>query len=461
MNSTAIPSRLWQRAAAILLPLLLLGALVGACTTADAPPTPSPVAITVTVPATTTPAPAIAVTVPATATPAPADTTTSATAPEAGTPPASAPTAPATSTPVATPAAPDTATPSALPAVPAATAPPASVPAPGTPTASASLTPTPLPAETPQPGAWLHRATAHYDLYYLPGSPAAHDSDLLAQTAEDALATAAATFQAPPTVRIRIYFVNRIFWQGGASYSHNELLISYPARGREYTSTSLVQVLRHETTHALVEQLLGSDIHKGGLLGEGVAVWAAGGHYQAEPLDVLAATLVGENAALYLPLSDLRRDFYGAQHELAYLEGGAFVKFLIGRWGLPKFKQYLDHPDDPAPIYGQSAAALEATWRAWLATVPHTAADSTAVRLRVRYYDLMRRYETTLDPDARILPGLPPSAWGPALIGLFSHPAAATRNVSLEQEFVRAGTALWNRDLATCTRLLDDLAAHF
>src|SRR5207249_4834049 len=116
--------------------------------------------------------------------------------------------------------------------------------------------------------------------------------------------------QGPGNVRIRIYFVNRIFWQGGASYSHNELLISYPEADRDYTSTSLVQVLRHETTHALVEQMLGSDVHKGGLLGEGVAVWAAGGHYQTESVAPLAATLVAENSELYIPLTRLRDDFY-------------------------------------------------------------------------------------------------------------------------------------------------------
>jgi hypothetical protein len=43
---------------------------------------------------------------------------------------------------------------------------------------------------------------------------------------------------------------------------------------------------------------------------------------------------------------------------------------------------------------------------------------------------------------------------------MFSHPASAPANVALEREFAQAGAALWSRDLATCARLLDDIAAH-
>lgn len=365
------------------------------------------------------------------------------------------PTVTLTSLPSATPTERPTGT--ALPP----TAPPSATTTPlptGTP--AAPPTQTPLPVETPAPEAWLHRATAHYDIYYLPDSPAAHDIDTLAKLAEEAMTATATRLQTTELVPIRIYFVNRIYYQGGASYSHNELLLSYPPPDRDYMSTDLGTVLRHETAHALVEQFLGSDRHKGGLLGEGVAVWTAGGHYQQEPIATLAATLIGDNAALYLPLPELQRDFDNAQHEIAYLEGGAFVQFLVERWGLPKFKQYLDQPDNPLPIYGQDPAGLEQAWRAWLALQPHTAADSEAVRLRVRYYDLVRRYEATLDPDARVLPGRPPSEWGPTLIGMFSHPAAAPANGALERELAQAGAALWSRDLGTCTRLLNDIAAH-
>jgi hypothetical protein len=365
------------------------------------------------------------------------------------------PTATLTPLPSATPTARSTGTPLPPTATPSATTTPSPT---GTP--AAPPTETPLPVETPAPDAWLHKATAHYDIYYLPDSPAARDIDMLAKLAEEAMTAATTRLQTTETVRIRIYFVNRIYYQGGASYSHNELLLSYPPPDRDYMSTDLETVLRHETAHALVEQFLGSDRHKGGLLGEGVAVWTAGGHYQQEALAPLAATLIGENAPLYLPLPELQRDFDNARHEIAYLEGGAFVQFLVERWGLPKFKQYLDQPDNPLPIYGQDLAGLEQAGRAWLATQPHTAADSEAVRLRVRYYDLVRRYEATLDPDARVLPGQTPSQWGPTLVGMFSHPASAPANVALEREFAQAGAALWSRDLATCARLLDDIAAH-
>src|SRR5690242_89112 len=206
----------------------------------------------------------------------------------------------ATLTPLPTATARPTGTPLAPTATPSATATPSPT---GTP--AAPPTQTPLPVESPEPGAWLHRATAHYDIYYLPDSPAAHDIDTLAKLAEEAMTADTTRLQTTETVRIRIYFVNRIYYQGGASYSHNELLLSYPPPDRDYMSTDLETVLRHETAHALVEQFLGSDRHKGGLLGEGVAVWTAGGHYQQEPIATLAATLTGDNAALYLPLPAL------------------------------------------------------------------------------------------------------------------------------------------------------------
>ena len=354
----------------------------------------------------------------------------------------------------------------ARPTLTATARPPATATVGATPTllATATTTPggtptvTPIPPETPQPDAWRSRSTAHFDLYYLPDSPAARDIDQLARLSETAMTQAAARLQAPPNTRIRIYFVNRIFWQGGASYPHNELLLSYV--DRDYTATSLARVLQHETTHALVEQLLGSALHKGGLLGEGVAVWGSGGHYQTEPLATLASTLVGDNAALYLPLADLRHDFAGAQHELAYLEGGAYVEWLVERWGLPQFKRYLDQPDDPQPIYGLDSAGMETAWRGWLAAQPHSATNSAAVRLRVRYYDLMRHYEVVLDTNARLLPDPPPSRWGPTLLGLFRDPATAPLNVALESDFVQAGAALWAGDLPLCGRLLDSIAAR-
>jgi hypothetical protein len=323
------------------------------------------------------------------------------------------------------------------------------------PPATATLAPVTPPAGA----AWLRVDTAHYTFYYLPNSQAARDLPAILATGEPALETASAALVVSPTVHINVYLVNRVFWQGGASYEHAVLLISYVDPARNYVAGDLGTVLRHETTHALVEQLLGGPADKGGLLGEGVAVWAAGGHYHPEPLDVLAATLVLTDSDLYIPLTTLNDDFYGQQHEIAYLEGAAFCQFLIARYGLASFKRFLAAPADPQPIYGQSWAEIEQTWRGALAALQPTAADAQAVRLRVRYYDLMRRYETERDPQAGTLPEAAPPDWTPVDIATFSRPNADPDNSLLERDLATAGQALWNGQLTTTARLLETVAA--
>jgi hypothetical protein len=323
-------------------------------------------------------------------------------------------------------------------------------------------TPSPVPTPSPQPPtplalAWLRADTPHFSLYYLPGTQAAQDIETIKATGEHAVADAAAALVVSPTTRISVYLVNRVFWQGGASYAGNVLLLSYPDPSRDIVASDLITVFRHEVTHALVEQMLGSPEHKGGLLGEGVAVWVAGGHYHKEPLDVLASTLVGENSDLYIPVPTLETAFYDQQHEIAYLEGAALVQYLITREGLDKFKRLLATPTAPGPIYGQSWAQLEQAWRAALAATSHTPADAQAVRLRVRYYDAMRRYEAARDPDARTLPDQPPPAWGPDLLATFARPSPEPANITLEQKLTTAGRALWTPDLATTARILDQV----
>ncbi len=330
------------------------------------------------------------------------------------------------------------------------------------PTATFAL-PTTSPTPNPQPptpdtvAAWQHATTAHFTFYYLPGTQAATDIELIKTTGEQAVTDAAVTLEVSPTAQVQVYLVNRVFWQGGASYTGNVLLLSYPDPSRDYIVSDLVTVFRHEVTHALVEQMLGSATNKGGLLGEGVAVWVAGGHYHKEALDVLASTLVTEDSDLYIPLTTLQTAFYDQQHEIAYLEGAALTQYLIEHYGLDKFKRLLAAPTAPTPIYGESWASLEREWRAVLAVTPRTAADVQAVRLRVRYYDAVRHYEETRDHDARLLPDQPPSQWDASLIAAFTHPTTDPANIALERELVTAGRALWNHDLATTVQILDQV----
>src|SRR4029079_11665575 len=100
--------------------------------------------------------------------------------------------------------------------------------------------------------------TPHFTLYYLPGTQAAQDIETIKTTGEQAVADAAAALVVSPTTRISVYLVNRVFWQGGASYTGNVLLLSYPDPSRDIVASDLITVFRHEVTHALVDQMLGS-----------------------------------------------------------------------------------------------------------------------------------------------------------------------------------------------------------
>lgn len=316
----------------------------------------------------------------------------------------------------------------------------------------------PLVAATKSPSAasaWLTASTPHYTFYYLSNTPAQRDLSKLEGWAEQGLKIVSAKTEITPSVQMKIYLVPRIFWQSGAAYGQ-EILIAYPQRN--YTSVEVPLAFQHETTHALAA-LIVHERNVGGLLGEGFAVWATGGHYHHEDLLALASTLTAENQNYYIPLAALSKDFYGAQHEIAYLEGGAYDTWLINTYGLPKFKQYFDQPDNPLPILGKSNAQLEAAWLAALKARPHTVADVRYVQLQVRYYDVMRVYETNKDPDARYLPAESPSTWTTTILSHFLAPASSLLNIELEDKLIAAGNAIVNRDLDTASALLDQVAS--
>ncbi len=301
---------------------------------------------------------------------------------------------------------------------------------------------------------WLTASTAHYTFYYLPNTPAQRDLSKLEGWAEQGLKVVSAKSEITPSVQMKVYLVPRIFWQSGAAYGE-EILLSYP--DRNYTSVEVPIAIQHETTHALAALIVhGNNV--GGLLGEGFSVWATGGHYHHEDLLALASTLTAENQKLYIPLTALRNDFYGAQHEIAYLEGGAYDQWLIDKYGLSKFKQYLNQPDNPQPIMGKSNAQLESDWLAALKATPHTASDVSYVQLQVRYYDVMREYETNKDPDARYLPQPQPSDWTTSILSHFLAPASSPTDIALEDKLIAAGNAIVARDMNTASALLDQVA---
>ncbi|MGD8465717.1 MAG: hypothetical protein PVI09_17790, partial [Anaerolineae bacterium] len=329
------------------------------------------------------------------------------------------------------------------------------------------LVATPTPEAPPLDFTWAISESRHYRFHYVPDSAAERDRFQIGALAEQALARTTAILDLEFEGQMDIYLVPRVFWQGGAAYGDKVQLISY--LDRNYTAVETWSYFTHEGTHALAQDLVQPKEDGGGpdgVLVEGLAVWATSGHYRTEPVDEWTAVLAASDD--YIPLADLRAGpFYDFQHEISYLEGASFVKFLIERYGLDRLKELYgratnqDGSDEALvqELFGQSYAELESAWLDYLAAHTPSQEQAQMVRLQIRSFDLMRRYETEMDPDARILPGDPPPDWDTETLTAFLHRAGAPVNIVLETALIAAQERMLGGDLADATALLDDVEA--
>lgn len=326
------------------------------------------------------------------------------------------------------------------------------------------------PITAPEQLNWVEQATPHFRLYAPPGTAAERDLGALARVAEASYDQASTLITATQPVSIPVYLVPRVFWQGGVTYGQGEpVLISY--LDRNYVGIAIWSYLVHEVTHALSNYLVPRGGEVGGVLGEGIAVYATGGHYAREPIDAWAAALAA--SPRYIPLCQLRYDFYSAQHEIAYQEGASFVGYLIRTYGLETFKQIYQAQKPQrgnqkldaetfctsgnqrivAPT-GKTVGALEQDWLAYLKTIQPTAEQRQAWELTIRFFDMMRRYQETLDRPARDLPP-PPNMWDRATTAKFLNAATGRRAAVLETMLSAAETAIQQGDIAHASELLD------
>jgi hypothetical protein len=330
-----------------------------------------------------------------------------------------------------------------------------------------ALVTTPTPEPPPLDFTWAMSESQHFQFYYMPGTAAERDLSQLATLARASLARISSAMDIAFEGQMSIYFVPRVFWQGGAAYGDKVQLISY--LDRNYTGIETWSYFAHEGTHALAQDLLQPKENGGGpdgVLVEGLAVWASGGHYRREPLDAWAAVVSTSDE--YIPLATLRAGpFYDFQHETSYLEGASFVKFLVERYGLHKLKELYglatgDAAHDEALVqrlYKMDYDGLETDWLVYLASLQPTPDQAETWRLKARSFDLMRRYETELDPDARFLPPNPPTEWASDTLKIFLGRVEAPVNVVLETALIAAHERLYAGDPHGAAGLLDDVEA--
>jgi len=318
--------------------------------------------------------------------------------------------------------------------------------------------------------AWVVAENECCRVHVVTGTAAYRDLSKLLTMLDEAVRQASTRLDEPLRQKIEIYFVDRVFGQGG--YAGSAMVISY--LDRQYNGQGLYETLVHESTHVIDRQFAPRRIS---FLAEGVAVWATGGHYKPEDLNMRNAALIAIDE--YVPLADLLNDFYPVQHEIGYLEAGGFVEYLVNTYGWTRFREFysdvtLDDAATPAEAldlnlrtyYDKSLAEMENEWHSYLGGLELTETAVTDLATTIRYYNVMRRYQTQYDPTAYFL-----TAWlpYPEDVEANGNTADLTRrpheeaNITLEamlgsaDEALRAGN--YNRAnvlLDSVTRVLDN-----
>jgi hypothetical protein len=312
---------------------------------------------------------------------------------------------------------------------------------------------------------WATQETACCRFHFVTGSAAERDLQQIVPIASDAVIFAENKFGEKPRSKLDIYLVGRVLGHGG--FASDVIAISY--LDRNYAADDLTQILRHEATHVLHRQLAGN-LHT--MIAEGVAVWAAGGHYKPEPIRERAAALLQSHE--YIPLRQLAQDFYSHQHETGYLEAASVVEYLIERDGLSTFKQFLrtlgrERGDDADALdralqqtYSQNLDAVEREWLDHLRTLTVSPRQRNDLDVTIAYYETVRRYEQIYDPSAYYrqvwIPDLRRAESSNIVADWVRHPRA-DENVALETMLIAAHDAQLAGDWVAARQMLASVNA--
>ncbi|MBI3359986.1 MAG: hypothetical protein HY023_02635 [Chloroflexi bacterium] len=325
-----------------------------------------------------------------------------------------------------------------------------------------------LPAnDRPQPepeAGWTSDETDCCVFYYITHTAAERDLARIESTADHELRAVEERLGVRQRKKLRFTLLSRLLGHGG--FASETISITYI--DRDYAGGDLPQVFRHEATHILDRQL--ADLRPT-LLTEGLAVYIAGGHFKVENLEARAAALVA--LGRYISLAQLADDFYPSQHETGYLEGGAFIDYLVKTYGWDAFKTFYGSfrqaPSDSAMLdgalqlnFGKNLAAIESDWLARLRAVPTDSAQIADLRDSVAFYDTVRRYQQLMDPSAFYA-----DAWLPdteqmrerGIVADYVRHPDAPENVALETMLVEASGAIAAGDFARAEWLIASVNA--
>lgn len=311
---------------------------------------------------------------------------------------------------------------------------------------------------------WAVTTTRCCILHYLTSTAAERDLATIVPTVEEATAHVQRQLHLRLVQPLDVYLIGRVIGHGG--YVQQGLTLSY--LDRHYAGSDLETVARHEVAHLLDSLALGQGAPA--LLREGLAVWAAGGHFKPEPIPERAEALV--RIGRYIPLERLVQDFYQQQHEIGYLEGAALVAYLVQARGWGTFEEFYRSlgscKGTPAEVldaaltahYGAGLAVTEQAFLRWLQAHPPTSHQVQDVRLTLYLFDTIRRYQQAYDPEAFFLSGWLPDAAEGARRGMVAdflrHPRTA-RHIALETMLIAAREALQAGAFNQAEALLDSV----
>ncbi len=303
---------------------------------------------------------------------------------------------------------------------------------------------------------WREAAGTCCNYYYLTGTESERDLAELMKLTEQAYREIITRMLASSS-KLTVVFLPRLYGQGGLA--DGEGVLSY--MDRNATGTDFPVVLTHEMVHLVAGANFPPNRYPPAMLSEGWAVYMTGGHYHTpEPLEDRAAVVV--QSGDYIPLATLADSFISTQHETAYIEAGAFVEFLIDRFGWDRVYAMFR---DPASVQPPSAA-LDSMLNAhlqshladceseWLDTLRVRAPDSEQVedvKFTINFFDDLRRYQDLYTPGSEVsdiwIPDLPAARKRGMTADYLASPEIA-ESIALETMFRvarrQAGEHDWN-----------------
>ncbi|HEX8682305.1 MAG TPA: hypothetical protein VF707_08335, partial [Ardenticatenaceae bacterium] len=200
-----------------------------------------------------------------------------------------------------------------------------------------------LPAEQrpaqEQQATWESVTTECCVINYVSNTAAARDIESLSEQLQESVEYVEEEIGAIPDEEPYEVALLDIVWGNGA-YAGGELVASYVDRDYFGLGTeNMVSLFRHEATHLAASSAMDWAFQAPGFLGEGIAVYVAGGHYQEEPIPERAAAMV--QLGYYVPIATLAERFGSIQHELRYLESAAVVAYIVEKHGWEGFEAFV------------------------------------------------------------------------------------------------------------------------